>query len=112
MGQPEARLAAEIAAAGGHDMLMIGPPGSGKSMIAARLPGILPPLTERECLAATAVHSVAGRTFTGVVSRAPFIAPHFSRRWCKPAAGGGESRPSRCPLPRQGSRDDCSTQVP
>lgn len=63
-GQPEARRAAEIAAAGGHNFLMIGPPGSGKSMIAARLPGLLPDLTPDHKLEATAVHSVAGRTFT------------------------------------------------
>ncbi|MBI8989172.1 YifB family Mg chelatase-like AAA ATPase [Corynebacterium meridianum] len=102
VGQPEARLAAEIAAAGGHHMLMIGPPGSGKSMIATRLPGILPPLTERECLAATAVHSVAGRTFTGVVSRAPFIAPHHSVTRAALLGGGGSPLPGAVSLAHHG----------
>ncbi|MEZ2121035.1 MULTISPECIES: YifB family Mg chelatase-like AAA ATPase [unclassified Corynebacterium] len=94
LGQPEARLAAEIAAAGGHHMLMTGPPGSGKSMIAARLPGILPSLSERQRLEVTAVHSVAGRTFTGPVLRAPFVAPHHSITRAALLGGGAGS-----PLP-------------
>lgn len=92
VGQTEARFAAEIAAAGGHHMLMIGPPGSGKSMIAERLPSLLPELSTDEMIEATAVHSVVGRTFSGPVSRAPFIAPHHN---VSKAAllGGGSGMP-------------------
>src|SRR5690606_39172234 len=59
-GQAEARFALETAAAGGHHLAMMGPPGAGKTMLAARLPGLLPPLTEEESLEVTAIHSVAG----------------------------------------------------
>ena len=91
-GQPEARRAAEIAAAGGHNFLMIGPPGSGKSMIAARLPGLLPDLTPDHKLEATAVHSVAGRTFTGPITQPPFVAPHHSVTRAA-LIGGGSGNP-------------------
>lgn len=78
VGQDDAKLAAEIAAAGGHHLMMIGPPGSGKSMIAARIPGILPPLTAEEAVEATAVHSIAGTGNNGLLQSAPFVAPHHS----------------------------------
>src|SRR5665811_1212830 len=58
LGQPEARLALEVAAAGGHHLAMIGPPGAGKTMLATRLPGVLPPLEDEQALEVTAVHSV------------------------------------------------------
>ena len=93
-GQPQGRLAAEVAAAGGHHMFLIGPPGSGKSMIATRLPGILPPLTPDQSLAVTAVHSVSGHP--GVVRQAPFVAPHHSVT--RPALLGGGSG-----IPRPGA---------
>ncbi|ANE04299.1 YifB family Mg chelatase-like AAA ATPase [Corynebacterium crudilactis] len=94
VGQPEARFAAEVAAAGGHHMLMIGPPGSGKSMIAERLPSLLPELTSQQMIEATAVHSVVGRTFSGPVSRAPFISPHHNVTKAALLGGGSGS-----PLP-------------
>ena len=100
-GQPAARLAAEVAAAGGHHMLLLGPPGSGKSMIAARLPGILPPLTPAESLEATAVHSVAGRG--EVVAQAPFIDPHHSiTRAALLGGGSGVPRPGAVSLAHHG----------
>lgn len=91
-GQPLARRALEVAAAGGHHMMMVGPPGSGKSMLAQRMPGILPPLTEAEMIAATAVHSVAGQTGTGPITRAPFVAPHHTTSLAG-LIGGGSGRP-------------------
>ncbi|QGU04905.1 YifB family Mg chelatase-like AAA ATPase [Corynebacterium comes] len=100
-GQPEARLAAEVAAAGGHHMLLLGPPGSGKSMIAARLPGILPPLTPAQSLEATAVHSVAGRG--QVMTQAPFIDPHHSiTRAALLGGGSGVPRPGAVSLAHHG----------
>lgn len=92
VGQPEARFAAEVAAAGGHHMMMLGPPGSGKSMIAQRLPGLLPALDERQRIEATVVHSVAGRTFAGPVLRAPYVAPHHSVSRAA-LLGGGSGNP-------------------
>jgi len=100
-GQPEARFAAEVAAAGGHHMLLLGPPGSGKSMIAARLPGILPPLTPAQSLEATAVHSVAGNG--QVMRRAPFIDPHHSVTRAALLGGGpGIARPGAVSLAHHG----------
>ncbi|MCS5479254.1 YifB family Mg chelatase-like AAA ATPase [Corynebacterium sp. YIM 101645] len=100
-GQPRARLAAEVAAAGGHHMLLIGPPGSGKSMIAARLPGILPPLSPAQALEATAVHSVAGRG--QVMTQAPFIDPHHSiSRAALLGGGSGLPRPGAVSLAHHG----------
>lgn len=100
-GQPTARLAAEVAAAGGHHMLLLGPPGSGKSMLAARLPGILPPLSRTQSLEATAVHSVAGRG--EVIVQAPFIDPHHSiTRSALLGGGSGVARPGAVSLAHHG----------
>lgn len=102
-GQPEAKFAAEVAATGGHHMMLLGPPGSGKSMIAGRLPGLLPPLTESECIETTSVHSVAGHAFHGPVRRAPFIAPHHSvSRAALLGGGAGNPRPGAVSLAHHG----------
>lgn len=103
VGQPQARFAAEVAAAGGHHMLIIGPPGSGKSMIAQRLPGLLPALDERQRIEATVVHSVAGRTFDGPVLRAPYVAPHHSvSRAALLGGGAGTPMPGAVSLAHHG----------
>lgn len=94
LGQDEARFALEVAAAGGHHLFLVGPPGAGKTMLAARLPGLLPDLTDAEAVEVTAVHSVAG-TFDpahGLIRRPPFEEPHHT---ATPAAvvGGGSGLP-------------------
>ncbi|GAB47195.1 YifB family Mg chelatase-like AAA ATPase [Mobilicoccus pelagius] len=89
VGQPEARLALEVAAAGGHHLFMVGPPGAGKTMLAECLPGLLPDLPDEQALEVSAVHSVLGLLAGGhLVRRPPFVAPHHG---ASPAAiiGGG-----------------------
>jgi magnesium chelatase family protein len=105
LGQPEARFALELAAAGGHHMAMIGPPGAGKTMLASRLPGLLPPLTEQQALAVTAIHSVAGTldSETPLITRAPFVDPHHSASLVAMIGGGsGEIRPGSISLAHLG----------
>ncbi|KQU02772.1 hypothetical protein ASG56_18005 [Rhodococcus sp. Leaf7] len=96
VGQAEARWAVEVAAAGAHHLMLTGPPGIGKTMLAGRLPGLLPPLTERQALEVTAVHSVAG-TLTAecpLITTAPFIAPHHTSSVTALVGGGsGMARP-------------------
>ncbi|MFT3714907.1 MAG: YifB family Mg chelatase-like AAA ATPase [Gordonia sp. (in: high G+C Gram-positive bacteria)] len=90
VGQPVARHALEVAAAGGHHVLMTGPPGVGKTMLAARLPGILPPLEPEESLEVTAVHSIAGTLppQSGLITAPPFVAPHHSVSMAALLGGG------------------------
>lgn len=91
-GQPMARHALEVAAAGGHHLLFVGPPGSGKTMLASRLPGLLPPLGDERALETTMIHSVAGIPLPpgGLVRRPPFRAPHHTASHMS-LVGGGSS---------------------
>lgn len=96
VGQPEARFALEVAAAGGHHLFLVGPPGTGKTMLAARLPGLLPDLTEAEAVEVTALHSVAGTLDPrqGLIRRPPLEAPHHTASAAAVVGGGaGVPRP-------------------
>lgn len=96
VGQAQARFAVELAAAGAHHLMLTGPPGVGKTMLAQRLPGLLPALSEGESLEVTAIHSVAGLLLgdTPLITRPPFIAPHHSSSVAALVGGGsGMARP-------------------
>lgn len=102
-GQERARRALEIAAAGRHHMLMVGPPGSGKSMLAARLPGILPPMSPAEALETSMVHSLAGLIDAGGISRLrPFREPHHTASMAAIVGGGKRARPGEISLAHNG----------
>ena len=102
-GQEGAKRALEIAAAGGHNLMMIGPPGSGKSMLAQRLPGLLPPLSARELLEVSQIHSIAGLLERGQLSRTrPFRAPHHSASMPALVGGGIRARPGEVSMAHHG----------
>jgi len=102
-GQAHAKRALAIAAAGAHSLLMVGPPGTGKSMLAARLPGILPPLSEAEALETAAVASLATGTFDSrVFYRRPFRAPHHTASAVALVGGSGNPRPGEISLAHNG----------
>lgn len=102
-GQESAKRALEIAAAGGHNLLMNGPPGAGKSMLASRLPSILPPLSPRELLEVSMVQSVAGLLADGALTdRRPYRAPHHSASMAALVGGGLHARPGEVSLAHHG----------
>lgn len=102
-GQETAKRALEIAAAGGHNLLLVGPPGAGKSMLASCLPGILPPLSPREALEVSMIHSLAGSLPEGgLIQQRPFRAPHHSASLPALVGGGHKAKPGEISLAHRG----------
>jgi magnesium chelatase family protein len=102
-GMETAKRVLEIAAAGGHNLLLVGPPGAGKSMLAARLPGLLPDLTPQQALEVSTVHSIAGMLEDGrLLKRPPFREPHHSASQAALTGGGQRARPGEVSLAHRG----------
>lgn len=102
-GQLMAKRALEVAAAGGHNVIMLGPPGVGKSLLASRIPGILPPMTAEESLEVTMIHSLAGRIInSGLVVDRPYRAPHHSASLAALVGGGVSAKPGEISLAHRG----------
>jgi magnesium chelatase family protein len=101
-GQPLARRALEVAAAGGHNLLFVGPPGAGKTMLARRLPGILPPLSLEEALETTAIYSAWGARLEGLLGERPFRSPHHTTSDAALVGGGSVPRAGEVSLAHNG----------
>ncbi|MBR2861828.1 MAG: YifB family Mg chelatase-like AAA ATPase [Clostridia bacterium] len=101
-GQSTARLAAEVAAAGGHNLALIGPPGSGKTMIARAIPSILPDITFEEALETTKIHSVCGTLEGGIITSRPFRSPHHTTSVAALTGGGAKAKPGEVSLSHNG----------
>lgn len=103
-GQENVKRALEVAAAGGHNLIMVGPPGSGKSMMAKRLPSILPPLSLSESLETTQIHSIAGKLSrdTGLITQRPFRSPHHTISEVALVGGGANPMPGEITLAHNG----------
>lgn len=101
-GQKTARLAAEISAAGGHNLILVGPPGAGKTMIARAIPSILPSLSFEEALESTKIHSVSGTLENGIITERPFRAPHHTASMAALSGGGNKAKPGEVSLAHNG----------